>query len=199
MESLVEPIFRAHENGTVVLWTPMESTLFGNKGCLALLSDPANRSAFSMDELALVDRVLPWTRAVTGTIDDDTMAHLMDRREQLILKPNAKYGGAGIVAGWETDPDQWRYAVTGAAEAGCVVQQRVRPRHEPVIDPATGRLRQWQAVWGVFVTPIGYAGTFARALPADESAVIGVSANPSTCTAGVFLYPSAGPQRTSPS
>lgn len=189
-ESLAEPIFRAHERGTVVLWTPMESSLFGNKGCLAMLSEPVNRTEFSAVELALIDRTLPWTRAVAGAIDDDTMADLMDRREDLILKPNAGYGGTGIVAGWEADPDRWREAVTSAAETGGVVQQRVHPRPEPVIDPATGMLGHWEGVWGMFVTPAGYAGAFVRALPANESAVIGVGANPATCTAGVFVYPS---------
>ncbi|WP_109505644.1 hypothetical protein [Nocardioides speluncae] len=190
-ESLVEPIFRAHERGTVVLWTPMESGLFGNKGCLAMLSDPANRTEFSAAELALIDRILPWTRAVSGATDHGTMADLMDRRGDLILKPNARFGGAGIVAGWETDPDRWRESLTAAAEIGYVAQQRVRPRLEPVIDPETGQVGQWEGVWGMFVTPAGYAGTFVRTLPAHESAVIGVGANPATRTAGVFVYPSA--------
>lgn len=189
-ERLVEPIFRAHENGAVALWTPMESNLFGNKGCLALLSDPAHHHAFTAEELALVDRVLPWTRSLLGDVPDDVMAHCRHRREQLILKPNGRYGGSGIVAGWETGADRWERELVAAAAEGCVIQERVIPRTEPVVNPRTGLIEQWQAAWGLFLTPDGYAGAYARALPAGQSAVIGISVNPGTCTAGVFLSPS---------
>lgn len=191
-EALVEPIFRAHEEGMVVLWTPMESNLFGNKGTLALLSGPRSRSVFSEEELALIDRVLPWTRSLGGEAnsdDADIIECCRERRQELILKPNANYGGAGIVAGWETSARDWWEALIGAS-SGCVVQERVVPRLEPVIDPKTRSLQQWQAAWGLFVTPDGYAGAYARALPAGESAVIGIGANAKTRTAGVFVYPS---------
>ena len=36
-EALMEPVFRAHEDGTVVVWTP--TNVFGNKGTLAMLSE----------------------------------------------------------------------------------------------------------------------------------------------------------------
>ncbi|MFC0861741.1 hypothetical protein ACFHYQ_05465 [Sphaerimonospora cavernae] len=190
-EALAEPVFRAHEAGTVVLWTPMESNLFGNKGCLAMLSDPRTRSSFEASELAVIDRLVPWTRAIGGTFGQDgadVLEECLARREQLILKPNALYGGAGIVAGWETGEREWRQTLESVGEAGAVVQERVVPRSELVVDPETGRLEEWQAAWGLFVTPQGYAGTYARALPADESAVIGIGANEKTRTAGVFTY-----------
>jgi hypothetical protein len=191
-EALVEPIFRAHEEGGVVLWTPMESNLFGNKGSLALLSAPRSRSVFCEDELTLIDRVLPWTRSLVRESDpdsDDIIEYCCERRQKLILKPNANYGGAGIVAGWETSARDWWEALRDASSRGCVVQERVVPRLEPVVDPKTKRLEQWQAAWGLFVTPAGYAGAYARTLPAGESAVIGLGANSKTRTAGVFVYP----------
>jgi hypothetical protein len=187
-EKLVEPVFRAHENGSAVLWTPMESNLFGNKGCLAMLSDARNRHLFSKEEIDVVERVLPWTRAVYGDVPDELIQDCQARRENLILKPNYRYGGSGIVAGWECDADDWANELTDAADYGFIVQERVVPRDEPVVDPQTGALERWQAAWGLFLTPNGYAGAYARALPADVSAVIGISANPDTCTAGVFLH-----------
>ncbi|MEU5219194.1 hypothetical protein AB0G79_23760 [Streptomyces sp. NPDC020807] len=190
-EALLEPVHRAVEAGTLVLWTPMESNLFNNKGCFAMVSDPRFQADFTDAERALVERVVPWTRAIGGTVGRDTGAlpdEFMDLREELILKPNALYGGAGIVAGWEVDEASWRRALESVDAAGAIVQRRVTPRHEPVIDPETGRPERWQAAWGMFLTPQGYAGTYARALPADESAVIGIGSNARTRTAGVFTY-----------
>jgi hypothetical protein len=69
------------------------------------------------------------------------------------------------------------------------VQERVVPRPESVVDPQTGSLTDWWAAWGMFLTPEGYAGTYARALPAGAGSIIGIGANPSTRTAGVFTFP----------
>jgi hypothetical protein len=191
-EALVEPIFRAHRTGSVVLWTPMASSLYGNKGTLALLSDPRWRRNLGANEVAVVDRVLPWTRSLgapSALNDDQLVQECRDRREELILKPNAEYGGAGIVAGWETDDEHWWRALKEGTATGCVVQQRVIPRRDPVVDPQTRRVSDWWSAWGLFVTPDGYAGAYARALRADSGAVIGIGANADTRTAGVFLTP----------
>lgn len=189
-DALAETIFQAHRAGSVVLWTPMASSLYGNKGCLALLSDPRWHNHFTADELALVDRVLPWTRSLGGASsleEEQLLQECRDRREELILKPNADYGGSGIVAGWETAEDAWWRALKEGARAGCVVQERVIPRPEPVVDPRTCRVNDWWAAWGLFVTPDGYAGAYARALPAQTGAVIGIGANAETCTSAVFV------------
>lgn len=93
--SAVDQILRAHADGTCVLFTPMSSSLYSNKGALALLSDARWMSAA---ERALVDRVLPWTRPVTRDLVDQCF----QEREQLIVKPPRDFGGRGVVAGWET-------------------------------------------------------------------------------------------------
>jgi hypothetical protein len=191
---LVEPIFRAHEEGRAVLWTPMEANLFTNKGCLGMLFDPRSRSSFTDAELALIDRVLPWTRSLGGRPiagDDELVAACRERREELILKPNDYYGGRGIVAGWETSAKDWWRALKDGMSTGCIVQERVIPRLEQVIDPVTMAEEPWQAAWGLFYTPAGYAGAYARALPAWKSAVISVGAHKNTRTAGVFHYDEA--------
>src|SRR5439155_17480158 len=88
-EQLVEPIFRAHEDGKVGLLTTMESGLYANKGTLALLSDQKFRAAFSPAEAALIDRVLPWTRALVpgpaqiGPDSVDLLDYCRGPREQL--------------------------------------------------------------------------------------------------------------------
>jgi hypothetical protein len=181
-----EMISRAHRDGEVVLWTPLGSTLYSNKACLALLSDPRWSHLFSADELAVVNRVIPWTRALDADTPDDLFAECARRRDEIILKPNALYGGTGIVAGWECDERDWHKALLRAMDRGYIAQQRVVPRAEPVVDPDTGAVTDWVATWGAFLTPRGYAGTFIRLLPTGAGSVISVGANPATHVAGLF-------------
>jgi hypothetical protein len=191
----VEPILRAHEAGGTVLLTTLESLLYASKGCLAILSDPSWRQAFSQHEQDLFDRVLPWTRLLIDAeteVRGDTVK-LLDycraRREQLILKPCDDHGGRGITVGWMVDDRAWTDALDAAVSEKYIVQERVRQRHEPVLDPATGRLEDWVACWSTFLTPMGYSGAHIRALPSDQPGIINRGANAATRLTGVFHTP----------
>ncbi|MFG2780061.1 hypothetical protein ACGFY7_19680 [Streptomyces prunicolor] len=186
---LVEPLLRAHRAGGTLLWTPLSSNLFSNKSCMALLSDPARRRNLSEDECRLVDRVLPWTRLLSKdamTADTDLVDECLQRREELILKVNARGGGVGAVVGWETAEAEWRKALENGAAEGCVVQQRVIPRAELVVDPLSGETEEWHAAYGMFYTPHGYAGMYAKAVPAGSGSIITIKANANARSVGVF-------------
>ncbi|MDH6130748.1 hypothetical protein P3T37_000115 [Kitasatospora sp. MAA4] len=188
---LAEPVFRAHEAGQTLLWHTLQSNLFGEKACMALLSDPRYAHGFSAEERRVIERALPWTRSLQGPAalqDTALVEQLRDRREHLILKPDNLFGGYGVVAGWETGDDEWWTALTEGAAAGCVVQERVVPQTELMVDPATGTEQPWQTLWGVFYHPDGYAGAHARVIPADSSAVIGLRCIDRIHTGSVFHY-----------
>lgn len=191
----VEPILRAHEAGGTVLLTTLESLLYASKGCLAILSDPYWRQAFSRHEQDLFDRVLPWTRLLIDAeteVRGDTVKLLdycRSRREQLILKPCDDHGGRGITVGWMVDERAWADALDAAVSEKYIVQERVRQRREPVLDPATGRLEDWVACWSTFLTPMGYSGAHIRALPSDQLGIINRGANAATRLTGVFHTP----------
>ena len=53
------------------------------------------------------------------------MEVLRNERERLVLKPNDDYGGAGVVLGWESSPDDWEVAIESALARPYVVQERV--------------------------------------------------------------------------
>jgi hypothetical protein len=190
---IIEPLMRAHQDGSAVVWTPMSSTLFANKGALALLHEPKYQKFFSADERDLIARVLPLTRSLR-TDDPDALQALigfaMEHQSELILKPNDAYGGRGIVPGWTVEPKVWCCAIRAAVASGrgWIIQQRIRPQPEPVLDAEADRSVSCEAVWGMYFTPDGYAGSYARVLPAG-SALIGIGANAQTRTAGVFTFP----------
>ncbi|MFE4974501.1 hypothetical protein ACFRAR_20640 [Kitasatospora sp. NPDC056651] len=184
-----EVLFRAHEEGRALLWSPINGSLFSNKGTMALLSDPATRQLLTAEEAATVDRVLPPTFLLTA----DTVEYCRDRRRELILKPLRDFGGRGIVPGWRLDDGAWHTALDEGVRQHYAVQRRVRPAPEPVVSPETGRTEDWHAVWGVFFTPEGYAGTDVRAAPAAHSAVVNYGLNPEVRTGCVFTYPSGAP------
>ncbi|HEY0167664.1 MAG TPA: hypothetical protein VGB75_11545 [Jatrophihabitans sp.] len=180
---VVDDLLRAEADGTVVLYTSLSGELFNNKSSLALLEHL--RDKLSEQEVALIDRVLPWTRIMSP----DLMEHCRVHRENLILKPGASFGGQGIVAGWLLDEQDWKDALAAAINDGAIVQRRVVPRGEPVLDPDTGESRDWHAVWDCFLTPEGYAGSHIRALPAGGGAVIGMGATKAARTTGILCYP----------
>lgn len=186
-EQAVEPVLRAHAEGGTVLLTTLESFLFANKGCLALLSDPRFADAYTPAERSMIDRTLPWTRDLAAADRDECRAG----RERLLLKPRDDFGGHGIVLGWQVDDREWAEALDTRAGRGFVVQERVVQRREPVVDPATGQVEQWVAAWSTFLTPDGYAGAHVRALPADQTGIIGRGANAATRVTGVFHHPRA--------
>ncbi|MFJ9472250.1 hypothetical protein [Streptomyces caniferus] len=186
---LAAPLLRAHRAGGTRLWTPFSSNVFANKACMALVSDPARRRDFSADECRIIDRVLPWTRLINADAlktDTDLIDECLERREQLILKVNARGGGVGAVVGWETDDATWRRALENSATEACVVQQRVLPRSEPVVDPVSGETEEWHAAYGMFYTPEGCAGAYAKAVPAGSGSIISVAAHAEARSAAVF-------------
>jgi len=179
-----ERIFKTHEAGNVVLFTPLETNLFCEKGCMTLLSDHLRSGCFSAEEQELIDRVIPWTRLLTA--DAELVDQCRADREHIILKPSGLFGGHGVVPGWERTDAEWADALRETAAAGAIVQRRVVPKPEPAIDADTGELQTWRAVYGFYYTPLGFAGIHARVAPEDRSAVIGLATNDSVRSAGVF-------------
>lgn len=193
-EEIVEPVLRAHDQGGTVMLTTLDSLLFSSKGCLTLLSDPRWRAALSADETELVDRILPWTRDLVDGLTDvngqvvDLIEYCRASRERLLLKPLHASGGRGIVLGWNASDRDWKEALLSCRSRTYIVQERVIPRHEPVVDPDTGQMQDWAACWSIFVTPDGYAGSHIRALPAGNDGIISRCTNTMTRLTGVFHY-----------
>jgi len=201
-QETLDTVIRAHEAGRTALFTPLAGGAFASKASLALLHEPVVRTALSSEQRAVIDRVVPWTRLLSappqlaGPESGGDRVELIDRcradRENLVLKPGVGYGGVGAVIGHEVTDEQWQRALSDPTANDYVVQQRVRPATESVVNAATGVVEEWVANWGIFVDPEGYAGGFVRALKPTDGAVVSYS-NPGTRGTCVFTFPNELP------
>lgn len=178
------PLLEAHRAGTVLLAMSFVAELIGNKGTIALLSDPIHRHHFSLEEQALIDRFIPHTRFVrSGTTwwdgrEVEVLDLLRERQDDLVLKPVIGYGGLGVQVGWKMRRDEWETAVERAARGPVlyVLQERVRPVPEsmPRLTPHGVRFDDVVLNWGVYVANGRYNGAMVRGTRARGHGVINV-------------------------
>jgi hypothetical protein len=186
---LFEPVASACERGQLEMFTPFTTTLLASKRALVLLSDERHRAAFSAAELALIDRVLPWTRELRdGPVEFegatvDLRELCLRCRDSLVLKPGYLFGGVGVVPGWTVSEGEWTAALDDAWNGPFIVQRRIVPEPEPFPDPDTGEMAPWLVLWGVFVAGRRYGGCFIRSSRDLNDGVVNLdrSAGVGTC------------------
>jgi hypothetical protein len=140
------PMIRAVRDRAVCMANGFRCKMLHKKASLAVLSDEQNARLFDAEERAAIDAHIPWTRTVVERKtrfegrEVDLLAFMIERREDLVLKPNDDYGGAGITLGWTVDEATWRDAVARALAAPHIVQQRVEIPYEPYPSLVDGTL-----------------------------------------------------------
>ena len=143
---LDHPIVRAVRDRAVCLANPFRCKILHKKASLAVLSDERNSRLFQPLHHEVIRDHVPWTRVVEQrrTVKDgreiDLIAFIADNRQQLVLKPNDDYGGAGVVLGWEVDGSSWERALATALEKPYIVQQRIGLPAEPFPSLVDGSL-----------------------------------------------------------
>jgi hypothetical protein len=135
---------------------------------------------FSADELASLDRILPWTRMVrqgSVTAPDGERCQLADyaiaKQAELILKPVLLHGGLGVLPGWTASPEQWRQQLAAAMAGPYVLQRRVHPVTEPF--PDESGLRPWVLSLSVFHGAPGFSGLFVRGTSEPDVGVLSLA------------------------
>lgn len=182
--ALMEPILDAAARGWVKFFTPLDTGLYASKGALAMLSDEENRSLFDPDELASLDRILPWTRmmrpgpvTLEGGRQVDLLDYALTHQHDLALKPTLLHGGNGVLLGWraDTSTETWEEQIRMALDGPYVIQRRVRPVPE-LFPGEDGQPVAWIVNWGVFTVVNGYGGVHARATTVESNVeVIAIS------------------------
>lgn len=125
------PLARAVKASAVTCASGFGVQLLFRKDLFALLWDGRFAERFDAEERGVIRRCIPWTRRVEDVVfeHEGRPRRLLDvireRRERLVLKPVADYGGSGVSLGWLMSPEDWAVAVTRALETPSVVQERV--------------------------------------------------------------------------
>jgi len=96
---------------------------------LAWLSDPAARPSLSPQQVAAVESLLPWTRAL-NLLGQSDFEHVAAHRHDFVVKKAYSYQAAEVHFGWSTEGDRWRKLLTECLTDGdtWIVQRRVRPK-----------------------------------------------------------------------
>ena len=183
----------AHRAGKTALLAAMDTDLHDSKAAIGLLFDPSIRAKLSDDEIAVIDRLLPWTRLVGPAFPLVTPAsraalveECLARQADLVLKPANLHASQGIVLGDEVSRDEWRQTLESSPQRDLVAQERIRPVAETVVDPDTAEPRDWKLLWQVFFGPAGFGGVSVRGC--HQSAPGAIGGNDHTTSGCVFLY-----------
>ncbi|HSF42696.1 MAG TPA: hypothetical protein VLT87_23025 [Thermoanaerobaculia bacterium] len=166
-----EAVFRLFKSSRLSLYNGPINLLMNDKRVLALLSEQADSSLFTAEERDILEKHLPWTRAVgtgvttyreeKGALPDLMIAH----REELVLKPSFGFQGRGVTFGHRTAPDEWARLVHEAvAKGGWLAQEQVasRPYMYQYGEQGYGA---HDVVWGTFCFGDLYGGGFLRMIP----------------------------------
>lgn len=127
-----DPLCQAYMDGAVVVVNTFRAKLLHTKMSLALMSDDRYASLFTPSQLEAIARHIPWTRRLSdgrstrgGEEIADLVAHVVEHRDTLVLKPNDEYGGKGVVLGWTVDDHEWEQVIRMALHETYVVQEAV--------------------------------------------------------------------------
>jgi hypothetical protein len=127
-------------SGTVCMANALRCKIPHKKAFFALLTDEQYGRLFSPEERGIAARHVPWTRLVAegrttrNGASIDLISHIRKERQDLVLKPNDEYGGAGVTLGWEADERSWDATLSralGGDDGAWVVQEKIHVRREP--------------------------------------------------------------------
>jgi hypothetical protein len=144
-EAECKPLLDAYAAGAICMANTLQCKIPHKKAFFAVLTDDRHARLFSAGERAMIAQHVPWTRVVAETQTTragetiDLLSHVRAWREDLVIKPNDEYGGAGVILGWEASAQQWDEAIeraVGDMDGAWVVQARIPVRREifPMIE-----------------------------------------------------------------
>lgn len=108
--------------------------VLSDKAILAVLSDDRFSSHFSVEQVELIARHIPWTRLVEAGVTTDPerrrielIGYIRENKDNLVLKPSNATRGEHVLAGRLTPSEVWEEHIARAARNPYVVQEYIRP------------------------------------------------------------------------
>lgn len=130
-------LLRAYRAGAVCMVNSFRGKLVHKKAIFAVLTNERYKHLFNTEELAAIDKHIPWTRKFVAEntenkgVSIDLVEWTRANSHKLVLKPNDDYGGAGIYIGWNASSAEWDDAISVAlANGDYLVQERVKTAKE---------------------------------------------------------------------
>ncbi len=130
-------LLRAYRAGAVCMVNSFRGKLVHKKAIFAVLTNERYKHLFNAEELAAIDKHIPWTRKFVAEntenkgVSIDLVEWTRANSHKLVLKPNDDYGGAGIYIGWNASSAEWDDAISVAlANGDYLVQERVKTAKE---------------------------------------------------------------------
>ena len=175
----VKPIIQAYKDGNVLFANPLNAKLGDNKNLLGLMTSERFTHLFTKQELSVIQEHIPWTRPLKDTKTEyqgstiDLIEFVRIRRKNMVIKPNAEYGGRGVLIGHETSQSIWDDALERSFKENLVVQEYVPiPIMEfPVFSPNLTMVPK-KTNMNFFTFAGNFGGGFART---SDSSVINIS------------------------
>ncbi len=99
--------------GLVCCCNSFRSFIVGNKKVLSVITDPRFSSVFTVNELQLIKKTIPWTEVLADKRvkyygrEVELKSFIPDNKDGLVLKPSNKYGGKDVYIGRETTQAVW--------------------------------------------------------------------------------------------
>lgn len=112
-------------DGKLRLVNPLPGRWIGdNKLCLAVMSDPRFARLFDQEELAAIEKLIPYSRRVGDGVDP---GELERTREQWVLKGPYDTRGNSVYVGAEQTVQTWRKLIAQGAKENWLAQAIVEP------------------------------------------------------------------------
>lgn len=157
------------------------SYIAGNKKILDMITDPEFQHIYSVDELSVIQKTIPWTKILADkkAVFKNVTVHLRDfiaeNKDILVLKPANLYGGKNVYLGPETTQDEWEKVMNDHLEdQDWVVQEYVEiPQdiYPEIGEDVTLKLKK------VNINPYAFLGRYSGTITrVSDSSVINVSA-----------------------
>lgn len=127
----VKPAVDAYRDGRVCFVNPFSAKLGDNKNLLSVLTDERTSFLFGLKELKVLRQYLPWTRILREAKTDylgnqiDLVPYVLRHKDEFVVKPNAEYGGKGVIIGREATQKDWEAAIDERMHRAKVVQEYV--------------------------------------------------------------------------